>query len=55
MWPLMVLFVKEMVYLNAHYSVQYYGLRSVFVFYNNWTLEIKIKHRYNDTDSALMD
>ena len=44
-------------YLNAHYSVLWgiYGLtRSVLAFYSNWTVKIKIKHRYKYTDSALM-
>ena len=40
---LMVKFVKEVVYLNAHYSVFWgiYGLtRTVLAFYNNWILKI---------------
>ena len=46
-----------MVYLNAHYSVLWGFMGSqgqCLDFYNNFALKIKIKHRYNYTDSALM-
>ena len=44
---------------NAHYSVlwgfQGQGqTRSVLAFYNICNLKLKLKHRYNYTDSALM-
>ena len=31
------------------------GHWSVLAFYNNWTVKIKIKHRYNYTDSGLIN
>ena len=46
-----------MVYHNAQYSGLWgiYGLtRSVVTFEDKWTLKIKLKCRYNNTDSALM-
>ena len=54
-----LIFVKEMVYFNAHNSgpaLGIYGLtRSVLTFDDKWTLKIKLKYRYNNTDSAVMD
>ena len=46
----------EMVYLNAHYSVlvDLWVNKVSISFFNNWTLKIKIKHRYNYTDLTLM-
>ena len=48
----------EMVSFNAHYSVLWGFICvnevSVRFLYNNFTLKILIKHRYNYTDSALM-
>ena len=46
-----------MVYLNAHYCVLWdlwVNKASVSFLQQFWTLKIKIKHRYNYTDSASM-